>query len=112
MLTGVILLSFLSINLGYLRPLKGLKGQHTKVLFNTKKDSEIFYPFTSQQLSTATSEQSPLASLLSDETNRLSRELLRAAPALSALAVMGTAGNADAADSITAPLQGFELYSR
>lgn len=111
MFSGVILLSFLSINLGYLQTLKGLRSQQTKVLFSSQKDSVTFYPFTGQQLST-TSDQLP-SSLLSKEVKySSSNEFLRAAPALSALAVMGIAGNADAADAIPIPLHGIELYSR
>lgn len=111
MFSGVILLSFLSINLGYLQTRAGLKGQQSRVLFSTHKDSETFYPFTRQQLST-TSAQLPSSPISNDEKYRPSKEFLRAVPALSALAVVGVAGNADAADSITVPLQGIELYSR
>ena len=111
MFSGVILLSFLSINLGYLQTRVGLKSQQSRVLFSTHKDSDTFYPFSGQQLSTA-SAQLPSSPISNDEKYIPSKEFLRAAPALSALAVLGAAGNADAADSITVPLQGIELYSR
>lgn len=81
------------------------------MLFSTLKDSETFYPFTGQQLSTI-SDQLPSSLVSNKEKYSLSNEFLRAAPALSALAVMGIAGNADAADSIPIPLHGIELYSR
>lgn len=105
------MLSFLSINLGYLQTRVGLKSQQSRVLFSIHKDSDAFYPFTGQQLSTA-SAQLPSSPISNDEKYIPSKEFLRAAPALSALAVLGAAGNADAADSISAPLQGIELYSR
>ena len=111
MFSGIILLSFLGINLGYLQTLKGLRSQPTKALFSTHKDSETFYPFTGQQLSTTSAQLS--SSLVTNDNKCISsKEFRRAVPALSALTVVGVAGNADAADSITVPLHGVELYSR
>lgn len=117
MLSRLIIFAFLGISLGF-RTSSNIRVFHTKSVlnsYNNENINEVFEPFKDLNF---LSTYNP-SSTLNDDKKIINKacngmEYNKVLPAMSLLAILGFAGDADAVDLdvIDAPLQGIALYSR